>query len=119
MALPFNAPTLTPTTATGGSTPASISPCNTPTWAAPRAPPPPRTQVRRVGPKITVASGPPPSYAAICAASAVGAKEGVAGLGAHRQMRDNAAPGPLTQASAAKPPGRLGRADARKFGAAH
>src|SRR5579859_4360451 len=53
MALPFSAPTLTATSATGGSTPDSNRPCSTPTWAAPRAPPPPSTQVRRVGPKIT------------------------------------------------------------------
>src|SRR6266704_879720 len=53
MALPFNAPTLTPMTETGGSMPASSRPWSTPTCAAPRAPPPPRTQVRRVGPKIT------------------------------------------------------------------
>src|SRR5260370_4442784 len=32
------------------------------------------------------------------------------------QMRDAAAPGPSTQASAPKAPGRLGRADARNFG---
>src|SRR5437588_777712 len=56
MALPFSAPTLTPTTATGGSRPASMSPCKTPTWAAPRAPPPPSTHVRRVGPKINALS---------------------------------------------------------------
>src|SRR5205807_7516639 len=31
-------------------------------------------------------------------------------------MRDNAAPGPLTRASAPKAPGRLGREDARSFG---
>src|SRR4029077_3498176 len=53
MALPLSAPTLTPTMAIGGSTPASKRPCSTPTWAAPRAPPPPSTHVRRVGPKIT------------------------------------------------------------------
>src|SRR5205823_7660535 len=38
--------------------------------------------------------------AAGIAASAAGAKERVAQLGAHRQMRDDAAPGPLTPASA-------------------
>src|SRR5438132_5531487 len=47
------------------------------------------------------------------AASAGGAKEGVAQPGAHQQMRDAAAPGPLTQASAAKPPARPGREDTR------
>ena len=31
-------------------------------------------------------------------------------------MRDDAAPGPMTQASAPKAPGRLGRDDARSFG---
>ena len=31
-------------------------------------------------------------------------------------MRDNAAPGPLTQPSAPKVPGRLGREDARSLG---
>src|SRR5438105_4769782 len=56
MALPLSAATLTPTTATGGSRPASMSPCKTPTWAAPRAPPPPSTHVRRVGPKINALS---------------------------------------------------------------
>src|SRR5712692_11650884 len=52
MALPLRAPTLVPTTATGGSSPASNSPCRTPTCAAPLAPPPPSTHVRRAGPKI-------------------------------------------------------------------
>ena len=32
-------------------------------------------------------------------------------------MRDDAAPGPLTQPSAPKAPGRLGREDARDLGA--
>src|SRR5437870_2145973 len=50
------------------------------------------------------------------ATSAAGAKERVARLGAHRQMRDDAAPGPLTQASAAQPPGRPGREGARRGG---
>src|ERR1700730_13882600 len=59
MQLPFKAPTLTPTTATGGSTPASNSAWSTPTWAAPRAPPPPSTHVRRAGPQM--ASSLPPS----------------------------------------------------------
>src|SRR5229473_4149117 len=59
MQLPFRAPTLTPTIDTGGSTPASNSACSTPTWAAPRAPPPPSTHVRRAGPKM-VSSLPPP-----------------------------------------------------------
>src|SRR6266699_1273120 len=67
--------------------------------------------------------------AAYFAASAAGAKERVALGGAHRQMRDDAAPGPLTQASAPlsgspqnrkiprgeTAPGRLGREDARNF----
>src|SRR5256885_12696170 len=75
-------------------------------------------------------SVPPPRPAARFAASASGAKEGVARLGAHLSMRNDAAPGPLTQASAARsgvpmksqiswggePPGRLGREDARDFG---
>src|SRR5437763_1875076 len=65
------------------------------------------------------------------AASAAGAKKRVARQGAHRQMRDEAAPGPLTQASAppgvlaeskipwgGMAPGRLGREDARNFGGA-
>ena len=67
--------------------------------------------------------------AAYFAASAAGAKERVAPLGAHHQIRDDAVPGPLTHASAhigvpAKSkiswgglaPGRLGREDARSFG---
>jgi hypothetical protein len=33
-------------------------------------------------------------------------------------MRDDAAPGPLTRASAPKAPGRLGREDARHIGSA-
>src|SRR5712692_7645415 len=49
------------------------------------------------------------------AASAAGAKERVARGGAHRQMRDDIAPGPSTQASGPKAPGRLGREDARNF----
>src|SRR6185437_1845063 len=56
MALPFRAPTLTPTTADGGSTPASNSAWSTPTWAAPRAPPPPSTQVRRAGRNIRLSA---------------------------------------------------------------
>src|SRR4029077_8835163 len=59
MQLPLSAPTLTPPIATGGSTPASNSACSTPTWAAPRAPPPPSTHVRRAGPNM-VSSLPPP-----------------------------------------------------------
>src|SRR2546427_10503428 len=39
-------------TPTGGSSPASNKPCSTPTCAAPRAPPPPSTHVRRAGPKM-------------------------------------------------------------------
>src|SRR6266568_4768640 len=58
----------------------------------------------------------PPEVRRRFAASTAGAKERVAQLGAHRQMRDDAAPGPLTQASAPKAPGRLGREDARNFG---
>src|SRR5712692_8678930 len=57
-----------------------------------------------------------PRSAAKFAASAAGAKERVAPLGAHLSMRDDAAPGPLTQASAPQAPGRLGREDARNFG---
>src|SRR5436853_383509 len=53
--------------------------------------------------------------AAYFAASAAGAKEGVAQGGAHRDARQRA-PGPLTQASAAQPPGRPGREDARNLG---
>src|SRR5712691_4935938 len=73
MQLPFKAPTLTATISTGGSTPASNSPWSTPTWAAPRAPPPPSTHVRRAGPKI--ASVPASSSEAYFAASAAGAEE--------------------------------------------
>src|SRR6266568_5565965 len=71
----------------------------------------------------------PPEVRRRFAASTAGAKERVAQLGAHRQMRDDAAPGPLTQASAPlsgspqnrkiprgeTAPGRLGREDARNF----
>src|SRR5713101_7374210 len=56
MALPFSAPTLTATTRTGGSTPASKRPWRTPTWAAPRAPPPPNTHVRRDGPNVRLST---------------------------------------------------------------
>src|SRR5947209_17084682 len=52
MDAPFSAPTLVPTRAAGGSTPASKSACRTPTWAAPLAPPPPSTHVRRADPNI-------------------------------------------------------------------
>src|SRR5438128_8506635 len=48
MAAALRAPTLVPITRSGASTPASKSASRVPTWAAPRAPPPPRTQVRRV-----------------------------------------------------------------------
>src|SRR5258708_14186036 len=58
MRLPCKGRALTATIAAGGSTPASNSPWSTPTWAAPRAPPPPSTHVRRAGPKI-VSSLPP------------------------------------------------------------
>src|SRR5258708_36154194 len=50
------------------------------------------------------------------AASAAGAQERVAQGGAHPLMRDSAAPGPLTQASAPQAPGRLGPEDARTPG---
>src|SRR5712692_5012157 len=56
MEAPFSAPTLVPTIATGASTPASNRACRTPTCAAPLAPPPPSTQVRRAGPNIFVGS---------------------------------------------------------------
>src|SRR6266849_10335359 len=56
MALPLSAPTLTATTRTGGSTPASKRPWRTPTWAAPRAPPPPNTHVRRDGPNVRLST---------------------------------------------------------------
>src|SRR6266849_1672882 len=56
IALPFSAPTLTATTRTGGSTPASKRPWRTPTWAAPRAPPPPNTHVRRDGPNVRLST---------------------------------------------------------------
>ena len=56
---------------------------------------------------------PIPEVRRICAASTGGAKERVAQGGAHPLMRDSAAPGPLTQASAPQAPGRLGREDAR------
>src|SRR5947208_10632250 len=46
MAAALRAPTLVPITRSGASTPASKSASRVPTWAAPRAPPPPRTQVR-------------------------------------------------------------------------
>jgi hypothetical protein len=46
------------------------------------------------------------------ATSAAGAKERVARQGAHRKMRDAAAPGPSTPASAPQAPGCLGREDA-------
>src|SRR5713226_4468262 len=59
MQLPFKAPTLTATISTGGSTPASNSPWSTPTWAAPRAPPPPSTHVRRAGPNTVIPLSPP------------------------------------------------------------
>src|SRR5712692_9641626 len=62
-------------------------------------------------------SGAAPRSAARFAASATGAKERVARGGAHRDARRRVT-GPLTQASAAKPPGRLGREDAKNFGAA-
>src|SRR5712691_5946113 len=57
-----------------------------------------------------------PRSAAYFAASAAGAKEGVAQGGAQLNLRDDAAPGPLTQASAPQAPGRLGREDARSLG---
>src|SRR3981081_1776492 len=47
IALRFRAPTLVPTIASGPSTPASNNACSTPTCAAPLAPPPPSTHVRR------------------------------------------------------------------------
>src|SRR6266550_1425164 len=55
---PFSAPTLVPTIPAGPSTPASNSACRTPTCAAPLAPPPPSTQVRRADPNILVKSLP-------------------------------------------------------------
>src|SRR3981081_1827758 len=60
MQVPLSAPTLTPTTAAGGSMPASKSPCSTPTWAAPLAPPPPSTHVRRADPNNEPPPPPPP-----------------------------------------------------------
>ena len=59
-----------------------------------------------------------PELRSVFAASTAGAKERVARLGAHLLMRDDAAPGPLTQASAPQAPGRPGREDARNFGGA-
>jgi hypothetical protein len=52
---------------------------------------------------------PGPEVRSIVAAPMAGAKEGVAWLGAHLKMRDDAAPGPLTKASAPQAPGQLGR----------
>jgi len=53
--------------------------------------------------------------AAYFAASAAGAKDGVAQGGAQPKLRDDDAPGPQTSASAPKAPGRLGSEDARSF----
>src|SRR5436853_1376952 len=58
MEAPLRAPTLVPTIPKGPSTPASNSACRTPTCAAPLAPPPPSTQVRRADPNILVKSLP-------------------------------------------------------------
>src|SRR5437660_214067 len=58
MEAPLSAPTLVPTIPEGPSTPASNSACRTPTCAAPLAPPPPSTQVRRADPNILVKSLP-------------------------------------------------------------
>src|SRR5216683_1845743 len=71
---------------------------------------------------VAITSGSPPGRAAGFAASATGAKEVVAQLGAHtagvpaRSAGGSAAPGPLTLASAPQAPGRLGREDARASG---
>src|SRR5882672_8510478 len=54
-----------------------------------------------------------PSVLERFAASAGGAKERVALGGAHPWMRDDAAPGPSTPASALQAPARLGREDPR------
>jgi hypothetical protein len=74
-------------------------------------------------------SAPAPWAAAYSGALTAGAKEGVAQEGAQPSLRDDAAPGPLTQASAppgapaksqiswgGTAPGRLGREDARASG---
>src|SRR5260370_18550336 len=134
MQLPFKAPTLTATIAAGASTPASNSAWSTPTWAAPRAPPPPSTHVRRAGPKM--ASVPASRSAAYFAASAAEAKEPTSTRGSayllgtpHRRVgllterAQEATPASAPPGVPAKSqiswgglaPGRLGREDARNF----
>src|SRR3989440_7684709 len=75
---------------------------------------------KTTGLRVQVANLSPECHASVLrrrfARSTAGAKERVARRGAHRQMRDEEAPGPLTQASAPEAPGRLAREDARSIG---